>query len=246
MPQHAPQQDDGHHALRWFGRGAAAVISMPAAVLAATFVGFAGIARESGLTLGETVLSTATMWALPNQLVLVGAIAADAALLTAAAAVTLSAIRLLPMVVAWVPVIRDENTPRWHLVLLSHFVAVTTWVFAMGKLPELPRRVRVPFFAGFAVSLALGNICIVALAYMAIGKLPVMLAGALAFLTPIYFLLSLWATGRRVSDKLAMLFGLLLGPVFFLAMPGLDLLWTGLVGGTAAYLIGRFAWRGGQ
>ena len=42
-------------------------------------------------------------------------------------------------------------------------------------------------------------------------------------------------------DRLALGFGLVLGPLFAWWQVGLDLMWSGIVGGTAAYLIHRFA-----
>jgi len=229
---------------RWVLRGMLSVFSLPAAILVAAFIGFAGLARESGLTLAESVFMAATVWALPSQVILVGAITAGASVFAAALAVGLSAVRLMPMVVVWTPVIRDRDTPAWQLFVLSHFVAVTSWVFAMGRLPQLPRAARVPFFTGFATALATINISVVAVAYEMVGRLPEMIAGALFFLTPIYFLLSLWAASRQRADRVAMVFGLALGPVFYVLSPGFDLLWSGLIGGTAAYVIGRFGpWR---
>ena len=62
-------------------------------------------------------------------------------------------------------------------------------------------------------------------------------AAALLMLTPFYFLLSMLAAARERVDWLAVVAGLCLGPVFYVYAPGLDLLWTGLVGGTAAYLV---------
>ncbi|PLX36838.1 MAG: AzlC family protein [Hyphomicrobiales bacterium] len=227
-------------ASRWFLRGVLAAISAPAFILMAAFVGFAGLARESGYSLAETVVMTATIWALPSQVVLIGAMGAGASVLAAALAVSLSAVRLLPMIVAFVPVVRDENTPRWQLYGISHFVAITSWVFAMGKLPDVPRAVRMPYFSGFALSLTAVNTLVTAIAYVGIEHLPGLLAGALFFLMPLYFLISLWGAARNPMDKLAMAIGLVLGPIFFLIAPGFDLLWTGLVGGTIAYLIGRF------
>ncbi len=75
-------------------------------------------------------------------------------------------------------------------------------------------------------------------------RMPPMAAGALVLVTPVYFLCSLWGAARMNADKAAMISGLVLGPLFFLYFPGLDLLWTGLLGGTLAYLVTRF-WRRG-
>ena len=187
---------------------------------------------------------TATIWALPSMVVLIGAMTGGSSLAAAALAVGLSAVRLLPMTVAWVPVVRDRDTPRWQLFVLSHFVAVTAWVFAMAKLPDLPRSARIPFFAGFAATLSLANVAVTIAAYLMVERLPIPVAAALFLLTPIYFILSLWGASRQATDKAAMIAGLALGPVFFVLTPGLDLLWSGLVGGTLAYAAGRLARRG--
>ena len=145
------------------------------------------------------------------------------------------------MTMALAPILRGEKTSKLVLVLLSHFVAVTAWVEAMVRLPKLPRHARVPFFAGFVVTLSSLNMAATGIGHAIASAVPPMLAAALAFLTPVYFLISLTAAARLGADRAAMLFGLVLGPVFHFALPGLDLMWTGLVGGTAAYLIHRFA-----
>src|SRR5690606_30496221 len=44
---------------------------VPMIVLAASYLGFGVLCRESGLTLDQSVLSTATGWALPGQIALV-------------------------------------------------------------------------------------------------------------------------------------------------------------------------------
>lgn len=228
---------------RWVLRGMANLASVPAVVLMSASAGFAALARESGFTLGETLFLTLAVWALPSQVVFVGVVAAGAALPTAALAVTLSAVRFLPMVMAWVPVVRAPETPRWRLYGLSWFVAVTAWVFAMARLPPLPRAARLPFFAGFAVGLSGLNLVVVALAYAGLPGLPAAVAAALLLLTPVYFLLALWGAARVPADRLALVLGAALGPVFAVLVPELDLLLAGLLGGTLAYGLARIARR---
>lgn len=240
-----PHQDDGRSSLGWFLAGFAHVVSVPSLILMASFMGFAGLAREAGITVEQLVVMVALVWAMPSLLILVGVITAGGGVATIAIAVFLSAVRLLPMVVAWVPVVRDDDTPRWKLIFLSHFVAVTSWVFSMVELPSLPRRARVPFFAGFAIALKLACLIVVVVVFFLVGQFPPFVSVGLVLLTPLYFLLSMLSAARLASDKAAMMLGLALGPVFYVATPGLDLLWTGLVGGTLAYGGTRLlrAWR---
>ena len=72
------------------------------------------------------------------------------------------------------------------------------------------------------------------------GHVPPLATAALLFTTPLYFVLSLIATSRARMDLAAIVIGCGLSPVFYLAAPGFDLLATGLVGGTLAYLLGRW------
>jgi predicted branched-subunit amino acid permease len=225
--------------LVWFARGMLGITSAPALILMVTFIGFGVLCRETGLTLGQAVFMTAFIWALPSQVVLVGSIASGASLLVTWIAVALSAVRLTPMVAAWVPIVRQPDTPRWRLLALSHFVAITAWVWSFLKLPALPRSARIPYFAGFAVILSICNIAVTAASFLLAGALPVQAAAALFFLTPIYFLTALSAAARIPAERYALAIGLVLGPLLYWLDIGFDLLWAGLGGGTLAWLAGR-------
>jgi hypothetical protein len=69
--------------------------------------------------------------------------------------------------------------------------------------------------------------------------MPLIIVAALLFLTPISFLVSAIRNARLLSDRLALGFGLIMAPLLTIYNVGLDLLWTGLIGGTAAYAIHR-------
>lgn len=226
-------------------RGARAAISIPAFILTAAFVGYAGLARETGLTIYETLALTGFVWALPSIVVLTGALSSGMGLIPAGIAVALASVRLMPMTMALMPLIKVEGkTKNWQLLVASHFVAVTAWVFAMKNLPDLPREGRLPFFVGFGAGVSSFVFCMTGVSYLLVENLPEVVAGALFLLTPVYFLCSLWGASRLNADRAAMITGLVLGPMFFIYLPGLDLLWTGLAGGTLAYIGTRIARRG--
>lgn len=230
--------DDGKRLL-WLLRGMRRIVSLPAFILMSAFVGFAGFARESGIEFAHAVFMTATIWALPAQVVLIAAIGAGTTLFPTAIAVTLSSVRLMPMVTTLVPQLRAERTSTATLLLASHFVAVTSWVMANQFIGTVPRRHRATYFLGFAMTLTGCNLVIVTIVYAFSAGIPPMILGALFFLTPIYFLTSLWATARDHVVKIAMVAGLVLGPAFYLIAPELDLLLAGAVGGLLAFLLGR-------
>jgi predicted branched-subunit amino acid permease len=236
--------DPGSFAL-WYARGARNILSLPAFILMGAFVGFAGFAKESGIEIAHAMFMTAMIWALPAKVVLVAAIASGQTLMPAFFAVSLSSARLMPMVTTLVPELRGRNTRTATLLFLSHFVAVTAWVMAMERIGRAPRERRTAYFAGFAVTLTAINTLIVGGVYLTSAALPAFVLGALFFLTPIYFLTSLWATARDHVVKFAMVAGLVLGPVFHLVAPQFDLLLAGIIGGALAFLAGRI-WQPGR
>lgn len=241
MPSPAPDRpSDDRSALSWFFAGQRQFVSLPALVLMAAFVGFGGLARAAGVGLAETIFLVAFVWALPSMIVVVGAVQAGTPLLATMFAVALSAARLMPMTMALMPVLRAPKTPKWVLYALSHFVAVTAWVFGMTKLPDLPREARAAYFTGFAVTLTSVNMGVAAASWWVAAALPPVAAAGLVLLTPLYFSLSLWrAAARAPAERLALVFGIALAPALHALAPRFDLLLTGLVGGTAAFFAGR-------
>jgi len=234
-----PQRDTGR--LHWFLIGFRAAFSMSGLILATAYFGFAGLAKEAGLTLSETVFMTGAVWALPAKVVLIGAILSGSSLAGATFAVALSSIRLMPMVLSLTPELAGPRTRRSTLYVLSHFVAVTSWVVAMERLKNIPREMRTAYYAGLGSTLMLFNMVVVSAAFLAAERLPPAVAAGLFLLTPIYFLTSLWASARERAGHVALAAGLLLGPSFHYLLPGFDLLAAGLVGGGAAYAFHRFA-----
>lgn len=219
----------------WLLKGIRAAFSIPGFILVSSFVGFAALAKDAGVTVAQAVFMTGIVWALPSKVVLVGAVLSGAALPAAALAVTLSAIRLMPMVMALVPEMRNERTPRWVLYVLSHCVAVTSWVLALERLKDVPRAMRTTYYAGLGFTLIAVNMVVVVVVYALADSLPSAVSAALLMLTPMYFLTSLWGSARERAGHVAMVLGLGLGPLFHILAPTLDLLAAGLIGGFLAY-----------
>jgi hypothetical protein len=69
--------------------------------------------------------------------------------------------------------------------------------------------------------------------------LPALLTAGLLFLTPMSFLVSTARNARLLVDRLALAFGLMLGPLLTYEQVGLDVMWTGIIGGSCAYGIHR-------
>ena len=210
-------------------------------VLAGTYIGIGALAHDFSFPSWWLALSTVLVWAAPAQVILISALGTGSALFEAAIAVTLSAIRLFPMVVALLPLLRRKETRLHQLLLPAHFTAVSMSVESLRLLPAVPPEHRIAFCNGMsstymATATTFGFVGF----YLAAG-FPPLLAGALLFLTPISFLISTARNARMLVDRVALLLGLALGPLFASFDVGLDLMWTGIVGGTVAYAVHR--WR---
>jgi len=227
-------------AAAFFGGVKSAIFSVFSLVLMGTYIGIGALAHDFGLTSWWLALSTILVWAAPAQVILISALGAGATLYEVAIAVSLSAIRLFPMVVALLPLLRGEGTRLRDLLLPTHFTSVSMWVESLRLLPALPRERRIAFCNGLSVGY-MGTAATFGFVgfYLAAG-LPPLFAGTLLFLTPMSFLISTANNSRMMVDKLALALGLVLGPLLTYWHVELDLMWTGLVGGTLAYLAHRF------
>lgn len=220
---------------RWFFIGASKVLSVPGLILCTAHVGFAGLAQEAGITMVQAVFMVLVIWALPGMVVLLGAVLSGAGLFAAAFAVALSSVRLSPMVVALVPELRGQRTSKLTLYLLAHFVAVTSWIIAMETLHTVPRDLRTSYYAGLGSILIAVNMVVVAVVYILAPALPPAILAGLFLLTPMYFMTSLWGSARERAAHVAMVLGMVLGPLLHLVVPGFDLLGAGFIGGGLAY-----------
>ncbi len=230
---------DGSQA-RAFVRGLLRLmVSVPAIVLFSTSLGFGALARDGGFSFAHATFLAVIVFALPNQVVLIDQLARGATLAGAALAVTLTAVRLMPMTVTLVPLLRGTRRRPLLEILAAHFVAISTWIEGNRRLPALPQDLRLPFHLGAGSAVASMMVAGTITGYTLVAGIPAIVTAALLFMTPLYFVLSLIATSRSRMDFAAIVLGCGLSPVLFLLMPGFDLLGTGLIGGTLAYMIGR-------
>lgn len=210
-------------------------------VLCATYLGIGALAHDSHFSLGWVLASTLLVWAGPAQIILISTLGSGATVVQAAIAVAVSGIRLFPMVVSVLPLMRMPGTKRRHLVLATHFIAVTLWVECYRLLPQVPRDRRIAFTHGLGCGLLC--VCLVAttVGYGLAANLPVLFAAGILMLTPLAFLLSTARNCRQISDLLALVLGLALYPLAATLHTGVDILISGVSADTIAY--GVHWWR---
>lgn len=216
-----------------------ALSSILALVLFGTFIGVGAFAHDTGFTLGWALASTVLVWAGPAQIILISTFHAGATVLESALAVTISAIRLLPMVVSVLPMLRTPQTKMRQLALPAHFVAVTVWVESFRLLPHVPRERRIAFLNGLGGGLVVLSSAATAIGFGLAASLPPLLAAGILALTPLTFLLSTARNAHRLVDKAALALGLALYPLVQLLQTGVDIMICGLTAGTIAYGVDR-------
>ena len=171
----------------------------------------------------------------PAQVILVTGLGPGSALFETAVAVSLSSVRLFPIVVALIPVVRQETTRLWQLLIPVHFMAISVWIESMRAAPRLARDQRIPFCNGVGLTLLSIGVVFTAVGYTIQALLPAVFAAGAMFMTPISFLFRRRATPRLLLDKLALALGITIGPAMAFSKVDFDLLWTGIIAGTLAY-----------
>ncbi|MCI4677912.1 AzlC family ABC transporter permease [Rhodoblastus acidophilus] len=222
-----------------FFAGVRLALSGPAFYVALSLMGVGSLARAAGFPVGAAALSTILLWAGPAQLLFFGAAAAKTAPPAIALAVSLSSVRLLPMCLSVLPMLREKKTRLPTMFAAAHFVAVTVWAESLRRLPDMERPARKPFFFGLALTCMGLTAFSTALGFWLMGSLPKPLGAGLMMLSPIYFLATTARAARSGADWLAILFGALLAPLTMAYVGGgFDLLVLALVGGGAAWFAG--------
>jgi predicted branched-subunit amino acid permease len=238
MPDATPALPPRSAALAFRDGVRAALASILFYVVFGNYTGIGALSYEFGFSPVWMVLCTWLIWAAPAQVILISTLG-TATLLEVAVAVSLSSVRLLPMVAALLPMLKRGDTRQRDLVLPMHLTAISVWVEAMRLLPGVPKDQRAAYYNGLGCGILFSATVASAAGFYLAASLPPLLAAGLLFLTPMSFLMTVCRNTRTLIDALALALGLVLGPLIAAQKIGLDLLWTGLIAGTTAYLVHR-------
>jgi predicted branched-subunit amino acid permease len=234
-----PERPPAHVAFQVFLDGLmAAARSVFFYVLIGNYIGMGALAHEVGFTFWWMSLSTLLVWAAPAQVILISTLT-TASLWEVALAVTLSSVRFLPMVASILPVMRHPGVRQRDLLVPMHLTAVSVWVEGMRLLPLMPPERRVAFYNGLGAGLISAAVIGGAIGFVLAARLPPLLGAALLFFTPMAILMSSARNSRTLIDGLSFALGLVVGPIVAAQKIGLDLMWTGLIAGTMAYVVHR-------
>lgn len=220
-----------------FWHGFRHTFGAPLWVLFAGMIGFGAMGQGSGLSAAFTGLTSLLMFALPGQVVMVEMIVSGSPYVAITLAAILTSSRFITMTVTLFP--QMDNSDRSNkLFAYVHLLAMTAWAVSMRDFPKMQARYRFAYFAGLGLPCWLIAMPATLVGYALAGSVPSFVTLALVFINPLFFLLT-FTEVKPPANRLAIVLGCVLGPVFYALDPDTSLLLAGVVGGTAAYLISR-------
>ena len=216
-------------------------LSAPCYALFITMVGFSAIARESGFDFMMALITSLGVWGMPGQVAFASLYSAGASVLIIFVAVLLANIRILLMVISAADMmhLQSHSLPVWKRVFWMQFLAITAWAHLGFAQQKYPSHLLLPYYQGFSLTIFTFGILGTVVGFFLTDLLPPELLRVVIFVTPIYILL-LIMNARQKANRLAVLFGGGLSPLFFPFVGEWAILLAGLIGGTLATLYGRF------
>jgi len=213
-------------------------LSLPAFILLTTMMGFGSLARNAGFSPEMSALATAFIWGLPGQLAMVELTTTGQGLFAIVFACSLANARFFPMVVSFIPSMTRDRTGFLKLILFAQLLSINSWAMCMRQFPSIDAEYRRLYYVVFALTILSAAIAGTLLGYHASAVLPDTLVLGLIFLSPLFFALVL-SSVPQVSARASLILGCLVVPLAHLYFPSVDLLITGLVGGSLGFFIGR-------
>ena len=169
-------------------RGVGDALSMPFFMILASMMGFGSLARESGLTFGVSVVSSATIWGLPGQVAFAELFAVGAPVLAIMLASSMANLRFLPMALSMLPFFRaNERAWRCRYVLVA-LMSINTWALTMRHGPAMPQDQRFHYYMGLCITCMTGGLMGSALGYYLATSFPFFVIVSLIYLNPVYFI----------------------------------------------------------
>ena len=218
-----------------FKKGCRTALGIPGISLAASFFALGALFKNSGLNAMQSFLSTLIGFALPGQLVMAETLIVNGTLLNILIAVFLTNARLYPMTVNLVPVIRQNNRPRWHYYFLAHFIAVTSWVYMLSNYNKINKENRFSFFLGLGVTLWVLSTIATVVGFYTAGIISKKVFVAIIFLNPIYFMCMIVSVLNKLHIILTVFLSIILAPILFLVTPDWSVLLAGVISGIISY-----------
>jgi len=214
-------------------------LSLPAFILLFTMMGFGSLARGAGFGAEMAALATLFIWGLPGQLAMVELTVTGQGIVAIVFACSLANARFLPMVVSFVPAMSRGKSSLPAMMLDAQLLSINSWAVCLREFPQIEPEFRHRYYLTFASSILAAAVTGTLLGYHGAVLLPAVLVLGLIFVSPLFFALVLSAVPGR-AERFSMILGCATIPLAHYLFPSVDLLITGVVGGSLGFATGRF------
>jgi predicted branched-subunit amino acid permease len=214
-------------------------LSLPAFILFFTMMGFGSLARGAGFSAEMAAVASLLIWGLPGQLAMVELTGTGQSLVAIVFACSLANARFLPMVVSFMPTLARQGASTPRMLLDAQLLSINSWAMCMREFPRVEAGYRHRYYVTFASSILLAAVAGTLLGYHSAVLLPRAMVLGLIFVSPLFFALVLSAVPGR-AERISMLLGCVTIPLAHYFWPAVDLLITGVVGGSLGFVIGNW------
>ena len=219
-------------------------LSLPAFILLFTMMGFGSLARSAGFDAEMAALASLLIWGLPGQLAMVELTSTGQGLIAIVFACSLANARFLPMVVSFVPAMSRGRSNLPGMLLDAQLLSINSWAVCLREFPQIEPEFRHRYYVTFASTILTAAVSGTLMGYYGAVLLPAVLVLGLIFVSPLFFALVLAAVPGG-AERLSMILGCLTIPIAHYLFPSVDLLITGVVGGSLGFAAGKF-WKTGD
>ena len=211
----------------------------PTISLAACFVALGALLKDAGFNLQQSIASSIFTYALPGQLVMAESLLIGTSILNIFIAVWLVNFRLYPMTVSLFPLLAHKSQPRWKYLLSCHFLAVSSWLVAKEGYKKIDQKHRIDFWIGVGFGTWTTAIIFTVVGFLLADTLNKDIMIGLAIVNPVYFYCMMLGAMKDLKISLAVIGGTILGPIIYLYSSEWSILFTGIIAGSIAFIIGE-------
>jgi len=213
-------------------------LSLPAFILLFTMMGFGSLARGAGFGWDMAAAASLLIWGLPGQLAMVELTSTGQGFVAIVFACSLANARFLPMVVSFIPAMGRGRSGFARLALDAQLLSINSWAMCLREFPNVDPPLRHLYYVTFAGSILFAAVLGTLLGYHGAVLLPPSIVLGLIFVSPLFFALVLSAVPGR-AQRISLLLGCAIVPLAHYLVPSVDLLVTGVVGGSLGFAAGR-------
>ncbi len=221
-----------------FRTGFAEGAGMPTIMVTSAMLGFGSLARDSGLSLDVAVALSVGIWGLPGQVAMAELWAMGAPVLAILVTSSMANMRFMPMALVTVPLFKGDGRAAWTRYLAVQFMSINIWTVFMRRAPAIETVRRFPFFMGVGTVCMIGGASGTVAGFLLAGAMPPAVTIALVFMNPAYFMF-VFSSVRQRNCIIAVILGAFTGPLLHQITPDWSVPLTGLLAGTAAFVLDR-------